>query len=102
MTHHVPSQGSRAGRQSVSYSTAREVLIWNVAEHPDEHAFPAQLEPGDMALNVEGDVYMYTGQRWHLLVPSVLAEDSADEQAVHNLIKLSGPDRLKVSYEDEH
>ncbi len=64
MSHHVPTKRSRANQESVPWTVAREVFIWNVLAHPDDHDFTPQLEPGDLALNEAGNVYMYTGLAW--------------------------------------
>ncbi len=98
MVHHIPDQRARAGRESVQHSVAREILIWLIADHPDNHGFPNQLAPADMALNEAGDVYMYTGLRLQLLVSSAPAEGSGDLE-VKGLTTPSPGGTLKVTHE---
>lgn len=99
MPHHFATGRSRATRESVPYYIAREVFIWNVVGHPDDHSFPGSLEAGDMALAVSGAIYIYTGRNWQILVSS-FPEDS-EEREIRNLTVEHPAQRLRVDYEDE-
>lgn len=97
MSHHISEVRPRAGRESVQSSVAREILLWLISEDdPADHAFQAQLGPGDMALSEAGDIWIYNGLRWSLLV----ASRSDDELRVKNLRVLDATRAFEVEYED--
>ena len=94
MVHHVPNARPRSARESVQNSIAREVMIWLIAADPDDHAFPNQLAPGDMALSEMGNVWLYNGLRWNLLVHSSAPDDGQTE--VRNMRVLTDKNRIEV------
>ena len=98
MSHHISSVRPRGGRESVTSSTAREVLVWFISEaEPNDHTFPAQLGPGDMALSEVGDIWLYNGLNWHLLI----ASRTDDELRVKNLRVLYDTKGFSIEYEDK-
>ena len=96
MTHHIPSTRPGAGRESVPESIARRVMCWLIQKDPDDHTFPAQLTPGDMALSESGNLWIYNGLRWKLLVPSAV---EPGEREVRNLSVPGTSEKLNISYE---
>ena len=99
MPHHFSQRNNSSdARASIQASVARSVLVWNVIGHPDDHAFPNQLEPGDFSLTEPGDIYLYTGRRWHLLVSSV---PEGDEKEVRGLTTIPDPARLRVTFDND-
>lgn len=99
MSHHLPNARPRAGRESVQNSIAREVMVWLIQSDPGTHSFPSQLAPGDMALSEEGNVWLYNGLRWNLLVHSSAPDDGQTE--VRNIRVLDGGPKVEVQYEGE-
>ena len=96
MTHHIPVTRPRAGRESVPESIARQVLCWLIKGDPNGHSFPNQLAPGDTALSESGDLWIYNGLIWKLLVPSAV---EPGEREVRNLSVPGTSEKLNISYE---
>ncbi len=96
MVHHLPTSRPRAARESVQNTVAREVMVWFITSTPEGHAFPNQLAPGDMALSQEGDIWLWNGLVWSLLV----ASRTDDELRVKNLRVQESTRGLEIEYED--
>ena len=93
----IPQSRPRAGRESVQNTVAREILVWFIdGNNPDDHTFQNQLAPGDMALSGEGNIWMWNGLIWALLVGS----RSDDELRIKNVRIIDSNKGFEIEYED--
>ncbi len=98
MSHHWGSGRPLDAVRSISKSLVRVPVVWNSQGLPEDAGFPLHLlQPGDFALRENGEFWVYTGERWHLLVPSV---PQGSQRPVVNLTAEPGPEVLNVEYED--
>jgi hypothetical protein len=64
VAHHFAQQRPRETQESVPWTIARSVFVWNFIGSDPDVIEANQVEPGDMALNEDEDSWVYTGLAW--------------------------------------
>ncbi len=64
MPHHFSQQRPRETGESVPWTTARVVYVWNFIGADPDVIVANQVEPGDRAINEDGFEWFWTGLAW--------------------------------------
>lgn len=64
MPHHFSQQRPRETGESVPWTTARVVYVWNFIGTDPDVVVANQVEPGDRAINEDGNEWLWTGLAW--------------------------------------
>ena len=75
MPHHFSQQRPRETGESVPWTTARVVYVWNFLGSDPNVVVANQVEPGDRALNEDGDEWFWTGLAWTQVDQTAHSED---------------------------